>query len=149
MEKQKLLEEKLSKEVILTKLARYFGLLDEMRQLEESANDPSRLTGRGQRGDPGRLLREEKQRKRVAKEKPKVSEAFPLSYKLDINPSEISQLESDLMRSIPDWEEQHGQAFMVSGSRLLEDLSAKVESEQLTRPPSRVSHSVAQIGCFC
>lgn len=72
MEKQKLLEEKIGKEAILTKLARYFGLLDEMRQLEESANDPSRLTGRGQRGDPGRLLREEKQRKRVTKEKPKV-----------------------------------------------------------------------------
>lgn len=79
MEKQKLLEEKLSKESILTKLARYFGLLDEMRQLEESANDPSRLTGRGQRGDPGRLLREEKQRKRVAKEKPKVSVTITLS----------------------------------------------------------------------
>lgn len=72
IEKQKLLDERQSKESILTKLAKYFSLLEEMRQLEESANDPSRLTGRGQRGDPGRLLREEKQRKRVAKEKPKV-----------------------------------------------------------------------------
>ena len=72
MEKSKLIEEQQSKDAILKKLVKYFGLLDEMRQLEESANDPSRLTGRGQRGDPGRLLREEKQRKRVTKEKPKV-----------------------------------------------------------------------------
>jgi protein regulator of cytokinesis 1 len=72
IEKNRLLEEKASKDIILNKLAKYFSLLDEIRQLEESANDPSRLTGRGQRGDPGRLLREEKQRKRVAKEKPKV-----------------------------------------------------------------------------
>lgn len=79
IEKQKLAEEKQSKEAILVKLARYFGLLDEMRQLEESANDPARLTGRGQRGDPGRLLREEKQRKRVAKEKPKVGPRFSSS----------------------------------------------------------------------
>lgn len=34
--------------------------------------DQSRLTGRGPR-DPGRLLREEKMRRRVKKEKPKVS----------------------------------------------------------------------------
>ena len=41
-----------------------------------SANDPSRLLGKGVRGDPGRLLREEKTRKRIAKEKPKVSSLF-------------------------------------------------------------------------
>lgn len=72
IEKRKLLEERQNKTNILSKLTKYFALLEEMRQLEESANDPSRLTGRGQRGDPGRLLREEKQRKRVVKEKPKV-----------------------------------------------------------------------------
>lgn len=72
-EKYRLLQERESKESILRKLSRYFALLDEIRQLEESANDPSRLTSKGQRGDPGRLLREEKQRKRVSREKPRVS----------------------------------------------------------------------------
>lgn len=50
----------------------------------------------------------------------------------------MMQLEGDLMKLIPEWESQFGQAFMVNGSRLLEDLSAKVESEQAARPPSRV-----------
>lgn len=40
---------------------------------QASAADPSRLTGKSTRGDPGRLLREEKARKRVIKDKPKVS----------------------------------------------------------------------------
>jgi protein regulator of cytokinesis 1 len=38
---------------------------------QAGANDQSRLLGRGPR-DPGRLLREEKMRKRVTKEKPRV-----------------------------------------------------------------------------
>ena len=105
MEKHRLLEEKATKEPVLMRLDKYFELLDEMSQLEvgllfccdclhlpiltsacgryflqASANDPARLTGKGQRGDPGRLLREEKLRKRVAVQKPKVSyvESSPL-----------------------------------------------------------------------
>lgn len=141
IEKQRLLDEKHSKGPILDKLAKYFGLLDEMRQLEESANDPSRLTGRGQRGDPGRLLREEKQRKRVAKEKPKVSPPnlqHVSSCYLSTDSGQTLQLEADLLRSIPDWEASHDQAFLVSGSRLLDDLLSTVESDQAARPPSRV-----------
>lgn len=46
---------------------------------QASAADPSRLLGKSTRGDPGRLLREEKARKRVVKEKPKVSRAPSLS----------------------------------------------------------------------
>jgi hypothetical protein len=38
---------------------------------QAASSDQSRLLGRGPR-DPGRLLREEKMRKRVAKEKPRV-----------------------------------------------------------------------------
>lgn len=97
LEKQRLLEDRASKQAVLCRLAKYFEILDEIAQLEvcpfsietlcqietlchcnadsftqASANDPARLTGKGQRGDPGRLLREEKLRKRIAKEKPKV-----------------------------------------------------------------------------
>lgn len=57
---------------VLERVARYFALIDEARALEESAKDPNRLMGRGNRGDPGLLLREEKARKRIAREKPKV-----------------------------------------------------------------------------
>lgn len=79
LERKRLVEEKQSKEPILRHLSRYFELLDEMQQLEANANDPSRLTAKGQRRDPGRLLREEKTRKRVAKDKPKVGSLFDLS----------------------------------------------------------------------
>lgn len=57
---------------VLGRLERYFGVVEEMRELEISALDPGRLLGKATRGDPGRLLREEKARKRVGKEKPKV-----------------------------------------------------------------------------
>lgn len=55
---------------VLELVARYAGLLQEAADLEASASDPNRF--KGTRGDPGRLLREEKQRKRIAKERPKV-----------------------------------------------------------------------------
>jgi Ase1/PRC1/MAP65 family protein len=42
---------------------------------QAAASDQSRLLGRGPR-DPGRLLREEKMRKRVVKEKPRVCNPF-------------------------------------------------------------------------
>ena len=54
-------------DMILVKLRRLITI-----ESQEAASDPSRLLGKGVRGDPGRLLREEKSRKRIAKEKPKV-----------------------------------------------------------------------------
>lgn len=62
---------------VLERLSKYFSVVEEMRELEASAADPSRLLGKATRGDPGRLLREEKARKRVVKEKPKVSRKRP------------------------------------------------------------------------
>lgn len=97
-EKAQLHQDAESKSHLLHMLTRYFSILQEAKDLEvreerfsfhspprlgllglnlatlpqASAHDPSRLTGKGARGDPGRLLREEKIRKRIAKEKPKV-----------------------------------------------------------------------------
>lgn len=55
----------------------YKKLMEEALELEASAKDISRLTGRGtgQKRDPGRLLREEKMRKRIKVMKPKVRAA--------------------------------------------------------------------------
>ncbi|KAI5477642.1 microtubule associated protein [Pseudohyphozyma bogoriensis] len=94
---------------VLGRLGKYFELVEELRELEASAADPSRLLGKSTRGDPGRLLREEKARKRVATLKPK--------------------LESELRVLIPNWEEEHGRPFLVNGSRFLDDLEAKLEAE--------------------
>lgn len=83
----------------------YLRLMDEARELEESAKDTSRLTGRGapgQRRDPGRLLREEKMRKRIKILKPKVEE--------------------DLLKTIPAWEEESGRPFVVNGARFLDSV---------------------------
>lgn len=57
---------------LLAGIKKYFEICEEQKELASAANDQSRLTGRGAR-DPGRLLREEKMRKRVQKEKPRVS----------------------------------------------------------------------------
>lgn len=57
---------------LLNSVKKYFDILEDEKELAAAASDQSRLLGRGPR-DPGRLLREEKMRKRVTKEKPRVS----------------------------------------------------------------------------
>lgn len=56
---------------LFERVERHMKLVEEVKQFEATTNDPSRLFGKGQR-DPGRLLREEKFRKRISKEMPKV-----------------------------------------------------------------------------
>lgn len=64
-------EERKLKGPLLKNIKKYFDICDDEKELAAAAQDQSRLLGRGAR-DPGRLLREEKMRKRVSKEKPKV-----------------------------------------------------------------------------
>ncbi|KAH8917052.1 hypothetical protein BT69DRAFT_1287032 [Atractiella rhizophila] len=113
LEKGRLLEELSDKEAILKLLTKYFSVLADAEELEASAQDSSRLTGKTTRGDPGRLLREEKARKRVQKEKPK--------------------LELELTNAIPQWEENKQQPFLVNGSRFLDDLHDRLEQEAAKR----------------
>lgn len=95
---------------VLKVIGRYKELLDEARQLDESASDGSRLLGRSNRGDPGRLLREEKMRKRVKVQKPKI--------------------EAELLKVIPAWEEEHGEPFTINGVRYLDELLEQVEGSK-------------------
>lgn len=105
----------------------YLRLLEEARELEESAKDTSRLTGRGapgQKRDPGRLLREEKMRKRIKILKPKVEE--------------------DLMRTIPAWEEESGRPFVVNGARFLDTVDIQpAQSKKRSRVISNTQSSSA------
>lgn len=71
-EAARLRSELASKHALLAKAQKWEAIVGEQRALAAAASDQSRLTGRGVRGDPGRLLREEKMRKRVEREKPKV-----------------------------------------------------------------------------
>ena len=87
---------------ILSLIGRYHAICHEARALEESAQDGSRLLGRGNRGDPGRLLREEKMRKRVKVQKPK--------------------LEQELLKVLPAWEAEHQMPFMMDGTRFVDYL---------------------------
>lgn len=56
---------------LLGMVKKYFLICEEEKELFASSQDQSRLLGRGGR-DAGRLLREEKMRKRVKRDKPKV-----------------------------------------------------------------------------
>ncbi|WFD30160.1 putative protein kinase YGL059W [Malassezia sp. CBS 17886] len=87
---------------LLALIGRYREICDEARALEESANDAARLLGRGNRGDPGRLLREERMRKRVRVQKPKV--------------------EQELLRALPSWEAEHNMPFLMDGVRFVDTL---------------------------
>lgn len=71
---KKLKEERRFKAPLLAGIKKYFEICEEEKELAAAASDQTRLLGRGR--DPGRLLREEKMRKRVSKEKPRVSSLF-------------------------------------------------------------------------
>ncbi|KZT02855.1 uncharacterized protein LAESUDRAFT_729833 [Laetiporus sulphureus 93-53] len=103
----RLKEERKLKGPLLTSIKRYLDICEDEKELAAAASDQSRLLGRGPR-DPGRLLREEKMRKRVSKEKPR--------------------LEQDLLTSIPAWEEATGRVFLVHGQRMLQTLSEAVSA---------------------
>ncbi|KAJ7319024.1 microtubule associated protein-domain-containing protein [Mycena albidolilacea] len=104
---KRLKEEKRMKAPLLAAIKRYFDICEEEKELAAAASDQTRLLGRGSR-DPGRLLREEKMRKRVSKEKPR--------------------LEQDLLTSIPAWEQEAGRPFLVHGQSILHILMQTVSA---------------------
>ena len=73
---------------------------------------------KGERRDPTRLLREEKMRKRIAKELPKV--------------------EVELNKVLDSWEDEYGRPFLVHGCRYLDGLStsSKPKSQPRAKTPS-------------
>lgn len=86
---------------------RHKTLVKERDNLNASSQDASRLMLRGQKGekrDPGKLLREEKMRKRIAKELPKVA--------------------VDVRKALEKWEDEYGRPFLVFGERYLDQLDA-------------------------
>ncbi|KAG2152738.1 microtubule associated protein-domain-containing protein [Suillus clintonianus] len=108
---------------MLTSIKKYMEICEEEKELERVASDQTRLLGRGGGRDPGRLLREEKMRKRVGKEKPK--------------------LEQQLLSSLPTWEQTHGRAFLVHGESMLqllmENASANEQENRKRAPTSQYS----------
>ena len=76
---RRLKEERKLKGPLMKSIKKYFDICQDEKELAAAAQDQSRLLGRGPR-DPGRLLREEKMRKRVTKEKPRVGSINTLFF---------------------------------------------------------------------
>ncbi|KAG5645682.1 hypothetical protein DXG03_005520 [Asterophora parasitica] len=104
---RRLKEERRQKAPLLASIKKYFDICEEEKELAAAASDQTRLLGRGR--DPGRLLREEKMRKRVSKEKPR--------------------LEQDLLVSIPAWEHEAQRPFLVHGESILQILMETVSAQ--------------------
>ncbi|PIL27511.1 hypothetical protein GSI_10662 [Ganoderma sinense ZZ0214-1] len=104
---KRLKDERRLKGPLLNSIKKYFDICEDEKELAAAASDQSRLLGRGPR-DPGRLLREEKMRKRVTKEKPR--------------------LEQDLLVSLPTWEAETGRTFLVHGISMLQFLMETVSA---------------------
>ncbi|KAF4582859.1 microtubule associated protein [Ophiocordyceps camponoti-floridani] len=109
---------------MLTLVERHRSLLRDRDELAASSQDASRLmmrgTGnKGEKRDPGKLLREEKTRKRVAKELPKAT--------------------AEVKRALGKWEEEYGRPFLVFGERYLDG----IEAEDVKRPASSRSKTMA------
>ncbi|KAI2642684.1 microtubule associated protein-domain-containing protein [Xylaria nigripes] len=90
---------------VLALIEKHKALVHDRDELAMSSQDASRLMMRGQKGekrDPGKLLREEKMRKRIAKELPKVA--------------------TELTKVLNQWEEEYGHPFLVHGERYVDSL---------------------------
>lgn len=101
---------------ILEKVERYKSLIADRDALAASANDASRLLLKPQKGekrDPGKLLREEKMRKRIAKELPK--------------------LIAELAKVLEQYEDEYGRPFLIHGEKFLDEL----EETEVKAPPPR------------
>ena len=103
---------------ILAAVEKHRSLIKDREDLEKSSHDASRLlmtkgATKGEKRDPGKLLREEKMRKRIAKDLPKV--------------------EAELRKTLDAWEDEYGRPFCVHGERYLDEL----EASQARAPPPR------------
>jgi Ase1/PRC1/MAP65 family protein len=102
---------------ILSHIEKYKSIIADREALAQSANDATRLMLKPQKGekrDPGKLLREEKMRKRIAKELPKVT--------------------AELIKVLQKYEDEYGRPFLIQGERFLDEIEADVE---VKAPPPR------------
>lgn len=108
---------KVQRAPILDLIAKHKALVKDRDELVAASQDASRLMLRGQKGekrDPGKLLREEKMRKRIAKELPKVT--------------------VDVRKALEQWEDEYDRPYLVFGERYLDEL----ETEDSKKPaPTR------------
>ncbi|THH10768.1 hypothetical protein EW146_g8269 [Bondarzewia mesenterica] len=122
---KRLKDERRMKAHLLGSIRKYLDICEEEKDLAAAASDQNRLLGRGPR-DPGRLLREEKMRKRVRKEKPRLAQ--------------------DLLASIPAWEAETGRPFLIRGESmlqiLLEATSLSADKENAKRKSGQRAGSV-------
>ncbi|KAL1862445.1 Microtubule bundling protein [Diaporthe australafricana] len=105
---------------MLALMERHRSLVSERDELAASSQDASRLMMKPQKGekrDPGKLLREEKMRKRIAKELPKVT--------------------ADLRKALEQWEDEWGRPFYVHGERYLDIIETDNSSRAAPGPRSR------------
>ncbi|CRG83704.1 Anaphase spindle elongation protein 1 [Talaromyces islandicus] len=110
-------------------ISKHKNLIQERDSLAASSQDASRLMARGNKGerrDPGKLLREEKMRKRISKELPKV--------------------EVELRKLLEKWEDEYGRPFLVYGERYLDELTPVASkmpprSKTPSVPPSSAAKS--------
>jgi protein regulator of cytokinesis 1 len=103
----------------LALIEQHRSLVKDQNDLQASSQDASRLMMRGQKGekrDPTRLLREEKMRKRIAKDLPKIA--------------------VNLRKVLEKWEDEYGRPFLVHGERYLDELEAS-EAKPAPGPRSK------------
>ena len=90
---------------VLDIVARYEERLDAIREFELSTQDVNRFNTRG---DPGRLLREEKERNRNARELPK--------------------LEAELENALNKWQEEKGRPYLVYGDEYIHTMKLDAQA---------------------
>lgn len=104
---------------IISLVAKHRSIVKDREDLSAASQDASRLMankGKGERRDPGKLLREEKMRKRIARELPKV--------------------EQELRNLLESFEDEYGRPFLVFGERYLDELAESKAPPPRSKTPN-------------
>jgi hypothetical protein len=121
-----LTEEVLIKGALLSKAQEWVDLKAKEEELDAKRNGPDRFNTRG-----GALLQEEKMRKRLGILKPKVGLRLPATTEYPIAQNIFDrQLEAELMREVPLWEEEHNMDFLVDDIRIVEIILLEQEAKE-------------------
>ncbi|KAL9051993.1 MAG: hypothetical protein Q9162_005658 [Coniocarpon cinnabarinum] len=102
---------------MLNMISKHRSLVHDRDELANTSQDASRLIAKkGEKRDPTRLLREEKMRKRIARDLPKV--------------------EAEVSKALEQWEDEFGRPFLVFGERYL-DVIEESSASRAKAAPSR------------
>ncbi len=120
---------------IISLIEKRESLNKERAELDAAASDPNRLLSKSS-NQAARLLKEEKLRKTIAKDLPKIEENLKKVSESRLAVTALTHF-LYITQTLAAWEKQYDQPFMWGGRRYLETLDAELEADRRRKEDDR------------